>query len=450
MRISLVAAAALLFATNTVSAKTYLHETFTGVTSLDKAGWVQSAHKGVEYGKFALSSGKFYGDEKYAQGLKTSEDYRHYAISKELASKFDNKGKDLILQFSVKHEQGIDCGGGYLKLVPDMDPKDFNGDTNYNIMFGPDICGSLKRVHVILNYDPKNKADKEEDDKPGDKNKLIRKTINAPSDELTHIYTLILKPDQTYRVLIDNKEEAKGKLLEDWDFLPPAQIPDESATKPDDWDEREKIPDESDVKPDDWDKEPQYIADPEATKPEDWDEETDGAWEAPLITNPEWKGEWAQRTIANPAYKGKWERPLIDNPKYKPDNSIGQYTSKYVGIDIWQVKSGTIFDDILVTDSEKEAEAARKEWETQHDLEKKAKDEADEKDKKAEEERLKKQEEENKKNKKDDDESSGANGDDVEVDNDTSDNTVHDDLEEQTATSHEHKSKKAEVDHDEL
>jgi calreticulin len=34
---------------------------------------------------------------------------------------------------------------------------------------------------------------------------------------------------------------------------------------------------------------------------------------------------------------------------------VGHYKIGFLGIDIWQVKSGTIFDDILVTDSEEEA-----------------------------------------------------------------------------------------------
>ena len=30
----------------------------------------------------------------------------------------DNTDKDLVLQFSVKHAQKMDCGGGYIKLIP--------------------------------------------------------------------------------------------------------------------------------------------------------------------------------------------------------------------------------------------------------------------------------------------------------------------------------------------
>lgn len=105
---------------------------------------------------------------------------------------FSNKGKPLVIQFTVKHEQEIDCGGGYIKLFPsDMNQEDMHGGSTYNIMFGesgwllglclfhvllshindvwnqiftrvfvhsgPDICGpGTKKVHVIFNYKGKN------------------------------------------------------------------------------------------------------------------------------------------------------------------------------------------------------------------------------------------------------------------------------------------------------
>jgi calreticulin len=74
-----------------------------------------------------------------------------------------------------------------------------------------------------------------------------------------------------------------------------------------------------------------------------------------------------------------------------------------VGFEIWQVKAGTIFDNILVTDNIEEAKAHAKEtFEVTKEGEKKMKDEADEKERKEEEEREKKRKEEEK-DKKDDD-----------------------------------------------
>lgn len=69
-----------------------------------------------------------------AAGIQTSEDYRFYAISAEFPE-FSNKGKTLVFQFSVKHEQKLDCGGGYMKLLSgEVDQKKFGGDTPYRLL----------------------------------------------------------------------------------------------------------------------------------------------------------------------------------------------------------------------------------------------------------------------------------------------------------------------------
>ncbi|CAL9075843.1 unnamed protein product [Musa textilis] len=63
------------------------------------------------------------------KGIQTTEDYRSYAISAEFPE-FSNKDKTLVLQFLVKHEQKLDCGGGYIKLLSgEIDQKKFGGDT---------------------------------------------------------------------------------------------------------------------------------------------------------------------------------------------------------------------------------------------------------------------------------------------------------------------------------
>ena len=68
-------------------------------------------------------------------------------------------------------------------------------------------------------------------------------------DEFTHLYTLIVKSDNTYEVRIDGQKEESGSLEEDWDFLPPKKIKDPEAKKPEDWDDRKKIDDPEDKKP---------------------------------------------------------------------------------------------------------------------------------------------------------------------------------------------------------
>jgi len=307
--------------------------------------WVISNNKQNEAGTFVVTAGKFFGDPEADKGLKTANDAKFYQISAQI-KEFSNKDKDLVIQYSVKHEQNIDCGGAYLKLLPNgLDQKDFGGDSKYNIMFGPDICGTSKRVHAIFNYK--------------EKNHLIKKDVKAESDEWTHLYTFILHPDQTFDILVDNKSVRKGTIQENWDLLPPKEILDPSVSKPTDWVDLKEIPDPAASKPEGWDDIPQQIPDKTATKPSDWDSELDGEWEPALIDNPEYKGEWKSPKIPNPEYKGEWVHPKIPNPDFYEDDSLGKYEShKYLGIEIWQVKSGTIFDNFLVTDSIETA----KEW----------------------------------------------------------------------------------------
>merc|ERR1719333_1873836 len=348
------------------AAEVYFEEDFSGDW---ESRWVVSENKD-DLGKFVVTAG-INGDSSNV-GLKTSQDAKFYGISA-ATKEFSNKDKPLVVQYSVKHEQGIDCGGAYLKLGGSpFDGKKFHGETPYNVMFGPDICGMTKRTHLIFNYK--------------EKNLLKDKDMRTESDELTHVYTLVVKPDNTFAVSIDGSEVESGKLADGWKFLEPKEIDDPEDKKPSGYDDI-----------------PAKIADPKATKPDDWDDESDGEWEAPQIDNPEYKGEWKAKRIKNPAYKGVWAPKKIANPAYVDDTSIGQYGSfSWVGIDVWQVKAGTIFDNLLITDDVEAAKAAADKIKTFQDGEKKQKEEKDaEKAKKAEEDRAKAEEERKKKEEED-------------------------------------------------
>ncbi|XP_042191101.1 calreticulin isoform X1 [Callorhinchus milii] len=353
-------------------AAVYLKEEFADGGAWESR-WTESKHNS-DYGKFVLSAGKFYGDPEKDKGIQTSQDAKFYARSVKFEP-FSNEDQTLVIQFTVKHEQNIDCGGGYIKLFPgDLNQEDMYGDSPYYIMFGPDICGpGTKKVHVIFSYKGKNH--------------LINKDVRCKDDEYTHLYTLIVRPDNTYEVKIDNKKVESGNIENDWDMLPPKQVKDPNAKKPEDWDDREKIDDPDDVKPEDWEK-PEHIADPDAKKPDDWDDEMDGEWEPPMIQNPEYQGEWKPRQIDNPTYKGKWVHPEIDNPEYTPAPKLYMYENIGVlGLDLWQVKSGTVFDNFLITNNEKYAEDfGNQTWGVTKDTEKKMKEKQDEEDKRIEEE----------------------------------------------------------------
>lgn len=300
-------------------------------------------------GKFALSSGTFQADKEAAQGLQTTEDHRFYSISTPFASVADNSKEDLIVQYTVKQEVNQECGGSYLKLLPEgFDAAKFDGDSEYAIMFGPDVCGPDNRVHIIFNYNGKNL--------------LSKKQYPVPKDSKTHLYRLTVHPDQKFSLLVD------GDVLEDhiaieknWDVYAPRTIPNPEETKPADWVDIQEIDDPTHVKPANYDQIPRYIPDPEATQPEDWDTEADGDWEAPDIQNPEFV-EFMPRFIPNPAYKGEWKASEIPNPEFKEDADLAHYKIAGAGLDLWQVKSGSIFDDIIVTSDAAVADKYLENW----------------------------------------------------------------------------------------
>ncbi|KAJ6832075.1 calnexin-like protein [Iris pallida] len=349
------------------------------------------------------------GHEDY--GLLVSEQARKYAIVKELDAPVKLKDGTIVLQFEARFQNGLQCGGAYLKYLRPQDagwvPKEFDNDSPYSIMFGPDKCGSTNKVHFILKHkNPKSGAYVEHH---------LKFPPTVPSDKLSHVYTAILKPDNEVQILIDGEEKKKGNFLSGDDFepalIPPKKIADPDDKKPEDWDERAKIPDPDAVKPDDWDEdapeeiedeeavkpedwlddEPEEIDEPGATKPEDWDDEEDGLWEPPKMPNPKCVeeasgcGEWIRPTKKNPAYKGKWHAPLIDNPSYKgiwkpqqiPNPNYFELDRPEfepiaaIGIEIWTMQEGILFDNILIAGDEMVAESYReKTWKPKYEAEK--------------------------------------------------------------------------------
>merc|ERR1719460_563849 len=152
--------------------------------------------------------------------------------------------------------------------------------------------------------------------------------------------------------------------------------------------------DPEDKKPDDWVEE-KRIVDAAAKKPDDWDDEEDGEWEAPMIDNPDYHGDWSVKRISNPAYKGFWEAKKIDNPEYEDDNAVYKYADfGFIGFDLWQVKGGTIFDNVIICDDKAEADTFAAKW--------KALSEVEKAEKKKEEE-AKKEDDKKKEDEKDDD-----------------------------------------------
>ncbi|KAF2617366.1 hypothetical protein F2Q68_00042645 [Brassica cretica] len=317
----------LLTLTPLAFSEIFLEEHFEGGW---KSRWVLSDWKRNEgkAGTFKHTAGKWPGDPDN-KGIQTYNDAKHYAISAKIPE-FSNKNRTLVVQYSVKIEQDIECGGAYIKLLSGyVNQKQFGGDTPYSLMFGPDICGTqTKKLHVILSYQGQNYP--------------IKKDLECETDKLNHFYTFILRPDASYSVLVDNKEREFGSMYTDWDILPPRKIKVKNAKKPVDWDDREYIDDPEDVKPEGYDSIPREIPDQKAKEPEDWDEEENGHWEPPKIPNP--------------AYK-----EFEDDPDLYVLKPI-----RYAGIEVWQVKAGSIFDNILISDDPEYARSMVDDYFAQH------------------------------------------------------------------------------------
>jgi len=338
-------------------------------------------------------------------GLLVPEEARHYGAAATFSPIQGSKNVAFVVQFETKFQEGLACGGAYLKLFNSEGrrAKDFKENTPYVIMFGPDKCGGTDKVHFILQHKNPKTGTWEE--------KHCKDPPSVPHDQLSHLYTLIISPDNSFDILIDGDKKTSGNLLSSMQppVNPPKEIDDPTDSKPEDWIDEVKMDDPTSSKPDDWDEDaPMQIADPKARMPSgwnqdaqqripdpaakvpaDWDEEEDGEWEAPIIDNPACKvgcGKWEPPKISNPAYKGKWYAPKIDNPLYKgvwkarqvenPNYFVDETPCMLpqidsVGIDIWTMSKGIMFDNIVVaTDPAKAKAFGDASWSLRRDVEK--------------------------------------------------------------------------------
>jgi len=338
-------------------------------------------------------------------GLVIPEEAKHYGAASSFATLTGAKGVPFVLQYEVKFQDGLSCGGAYLKVFNSDGKKtgEFKDDTPYVIMFGPDKCGATDKVHFILQHVSPKTGKREE--------KHLKDPPGVPNDMLTHLYGLIIYPDNSFEVHVDGEKKSSGNLLTSMDppINPPKDIDDPDDPKPEDWVDESKMDDPEASKPDDWDEDaPAQIADPKASMPsgwvedaqskipdpsakvpDDWDTEEDGEWEPPIIDNPVCKvgcGKWEAPVISNPAYKGKWYAPKIDNPAYKgvwkprqipnPEYFVDEEPCilppvDSVGFDLWTMSKGVMFDNVLVsTDVEKSKAFAEESWKKRNKIEK--------------------------------------------------------------------------------
>ncbi|KAJ8103893.1 Calreticulin family-domain-containing protein [Lipomyces tetrasporus] len=346
-------------------------------------------------GRWAVEEPKVFPGLNGDKGLVVKDKAAHHAITAKFAEPLDNTDQTLVVQYEVKLQNGLECGGAYLKLLTEdetLHAEEFSDKTSYQVMFGPDKCGATNKIHLIIRRKSPITGEYEE--------KHLIGGPRATVSKVTNLYTLVLNPDQTFEIRVNGATAHAGSLLDDTTFNPAfsppkevedpedtkpedwvdeATIPDPNqATKPDDWDEDEpyQIPDPDAAKPEDWDESAEeFIPDPDAEKPDDWDDEEDGEWVASVIPNPECEdhgcGPWTPPTIVNPKFKGKWVQPRIENPDYKgPWKPRKIANPEYyedakpadlerigaIGFELWTMQSDILFDNIYVGHSVEEAE----------------------------------------------------------------------------------------------
>jgi hypothetical protein len=326
------------------------------------------------------------------QSLIAREDAKHYAISKRIASPVKMGDGDFVVQYEVRHNKRLECGGAYIKLLDtraevqatgeEFTESSFDNDTPYVIMFGPDKCGMNDKVHFIIRH--RNPVTGEVSEHH------LAEPPRIKNDQRTHLYSLVIRSDQSFDLYIDQSIAVSGSLLENMvpPINPPQEIDDPDDVKPDTWVDLPLMDDPGVSKPDDWDEDaPQfivdseatmpegwaedgepYIPDPTASQPEDWEEEDDGEWEAPLIENPvcvevgcgpwsppmlqnpEYKGPWIPPQIENPDYIGEWKPAQIANPGYFEDHTplASLQDIGAVGIEIWTMQGDVEFDNFYI------------------------------------------------------------------------------------------------------
>jgi len=325
----------------------------------------------------------------------------HSGIATELSKPFSFVDEDtFVLQYEVNFQDGIECGGAYVKLLSDeegLNLASFDDKTRFTFMFGPDKCSSDYKLHFIFNYkNPKTGEFEEKHLKNMPKADVLKP---AYSDAKTHIYRLVINSnDNTFSVSVDNKVVTSGNLLTDLSppINPEAEITDTNDSKPETWDDREMIPDPDASKPENWDESaPKKIVDaaakmpatwredleglvndPEAIMPEDWDEDMDGeyvpaqidnpecagigcgVWEAPVISNPEFKGKWKAKNIKNTGYSGVWKARMIANPDYFEDLSpfASAVNVKALAVEVWTMSKDIMFDNFYLGNSVSDAD----------------------------------------------------------------------------------------------
>ncbi|EAY10552.1 Calreticulin family protein [Trichomonas vaginalis G3] len=307
------------------------------------------------------------------RGLVTVDKEKSSIISYKLPAPIYPMNETIVIQYEVRAQIIYHIFRTTLRIhTNDFDVYHQTNDTHGTIEFGP--VHNEKKTKALLNFYINSNEDKHK----------IEKFIDIPVDEIPHLYTLIIRPDNTFEYMIDAMSFLNGTFTDSFKIpiVEPKMIDDPNDKKPSDWVDEEFIVDVNATKPDDWNEsepefvpnprykdkpmgwredEPEMIPDPKDPKPENWNEAVFGKYKRRMIKNPKCSigcGKWKQPMMKNKKYKGKWTPPLIKNPKYKgkwvprkiPNPKFThEYNYSLPGITGFSFNVWSFYHDILVT-----------------------------------------------------------------------------------------------------
>lgn len=188
------------------------------IQQINKEGWrdrwVESdAHKedGTK-GLWGWDAGRVYVDFEEEMGIKTMTNNGKYQISADIGQTISNEGKMLIISYCLKMDQDPDCGGGYIKLFPEgLDQKMMSENSTFYLMFGPDVFLHYKHdVQLFYNYEGTVYEN--------------RRPLKMADGPCYNMYTLIIYPNSTYEVRINNELYRAGPFCEDFNMIPRRKV----------------------------------------------------------------------------------------------------------------------------------------------------------------------------------------------------------------------------------
>jgi calnexin len=309
------------------------------------------------------------------------------AISTRLSPPISPIADSFIIQYEVRFLSNVTCTGAYLKLFsnPNFDPATLSNETRHFMMFGPDVCADKNRLAFYFHHThPASGASVE---------KSVAKPPTVPKDNMTHLYTCVIRSNGSISFMIDNRLTRTLEFESAFDppIVPPLEIPDPTVVKPVYWDDRQFVPDDTipTPKPDPrliipdpryatpppgWlEDEPWVIPDPNMQRPDTWDDELFGEWKArqidnpkcanapgcgpysaPFIANPNHPKNYRHPRVKNPFYRGPWTPPTVSNPIYfyDPKPYLHWPNVTGLGFELWSVDGRLGFNNILLANNE--------------------------------------------------------------------------------------------------